>query len=397
MAAFNNKVLLLVIGIIRVCTFVAAFATCSTSMGWTVAIGAILHELPQELADFLVEHKAINIHAGISPYYRGTDCNFWALYDDNPHLVGTTIHLLSKGLDSGPMLYHAMSNLKSNPFEYTMSTIKSAFHSIAERIKDNSIFKINPEVQDKSKEIRYSKKNEFNEEIVKEYFEKENIKTTFVGHPLIEDKENVKIVSNNLISKDRMIISIFPGSRKSETTVLMPILLDFIKLMHKKNYNYDYIFHATNENKIFVTDQIKKSNLKNIDVVSDENIKLKVLSNSIFAVSKSGTVSLQICNLNIPSIIIYKLSFLNFMIFKFLANIKFANIINIINDREVIPELLQKECNSKEIFNSVIYLLKNPDLIKKQLKTCNDTLNGIRSKTSSSNESALILNKYLNP
>ena len=229
----------------------------------------------------------------------------------------------------------------------------------------------------------------------KEYFEKENIKTTFVGHPLIEDKENVKIVSNNLISKDRMIISIFPGSRKSETTVLMPILLDFIKLMHKKNYDYDYIFHATNENKIFVTDQIKKSNLKNIDVVSDENIKLKVLSNSIFAVSKSGTVSLQICNLNVPSIIIYKLSFLNFMIFKFLANIKFANIINIINDREVIPELLQKECNSKEIFNSVIYLLKNPDLIKKQLKTCNDTLNGIRSKTSSSNESALILNKYL--
>ena len=231
----------------------------------------------------------------------------------------------------------------------------------------------------------------------KEYFEKENIKTTFVGHPLIEDKENVKIVSNNLISKNRMIISIFPGSRKSETTVLMPILLDFIKLMHKKNYNYDYIFHATNENKRFVVDQIKKSNLKNIDVVSDENIKLKVLSNSIFAVSKSGTVSLQICNLNIPSIIIYKLSFLNFMIFKFLANIKFANIINIINDREVIPELLQKECNSKEIFNSVIYLLKNPDLIKKQLKTCNDTLNGIRSKTSSSNESALILNKYLNP
>jgi lipid-A-disaccharide synthase len=229
----------------------------------------------------------------------------------------------------------------------------------------------------------------------KKYFEKENIKTTFVGHPLIEDKEKVKIVSNNLISKDRMIISIFPGSRKSETTVLMPILLDFIKLMHIKNYNYDYIFHATNENKKFLADQIIKSNLKNIDVVSDENIKLKVLSNSVFAVSKSGTVSLQICNLNIPSIIIYKLSFLNFMIFKFLANIKFANIINIINDKEVIPELLQKECNSKEIFNSVIYLLKNPDLIKKQLIICNDTLDGIRSKTSSSNESAVILNKYL--
>ena len=229
----------------------------------------------------------------------------------------------------------------------------------------------------------------------KEYFEIENIKTTFVGHPLIEYKENSKIVSKNLISKDRKIISIFPGSRRSETNVLMPILLDFINLMKKNDYTYDYIFHATNENKKFIIDQVKKSNLENIDVISDENTKLKVLSNSTFAVSKSGTVSLQICNLNIPSIIIYKLSFLNFMIFKLLANIKFANIINIINGREVIPELLQSRCNANEIFKSVIYLLKNPDLIKKQLNACQETLEGIRSKTSSSNESALILNKYL--
>jgi len=125
-----------------------------------------------ELVDFLVKQKAINIHAGVSPYYRGTDCNFWALYDDNPHLVGSTIHLLSKGLDSGPMLYHAMSNLKTNPFEYTMSTVKSAFHSIAEKIKDGSIFTIKPLAQDKVKEVRYSKKSEFSEEIIKEYFEK---------------------------------------------------------------------------------------------------------------------------------------------------------------------------------------------------------------------------------
>ena len=125
-----------------------------------------------ELVDFLVKQKAINIHAGVSPYYRGTDCNFWALFDDNPHLAGTTIHLLSKGLDSGPMLYHAMSNLKTNPFNYTMSTIKSAFHSIAERIKDGSIFTIKPLVQEKVKEVRYTKKSDFSEEVVKEYFEK---------------------------------------------------------------------------------------------------------------------------------------------------------------------------------------------------------------------------------
>ncbi|MDC0510748.1 lipid-A-disaccharide synthase, partial [Candidatus Pelagibacter sp.] len=86
---------------------------------------------------------------------------------------------------------------------------------------------------------------------------------------------------------------------------------------------------------------------------------------------------------------------INFMIFKLLVNVKFANIINIINNKEVIPELLQKECNAKEIFNTVIYFLKNPYLIEKQLSDCKKTLEGIRSKTSSSNETASILSKYL--
>ena len=109
---------------------------------------------------------------GISPYYRGTDCNFWALYDNNPHLVGATIHLLSKGLDNGPILYHALSNLKNNPFEYTMSTVKSAFHSISERINNGTILNISTSEQEKIQEIRYSKSKDFSEEVIKKFFSK---------------------------------------------------------------------------------------------------------------------------------------------------------------------------------------------------------------------------------
>jgi len=229
----------------------------------------------------------------------------------------------------------------------------------------------------------------------KKFFDVENIKNTFVGHPLIEKKDNVKTTLENLFSSDKKIISLFPGSRKSETNVLLPILLNFIKLMNKKNLDYLFVFHATDENKEFIIDKVKNTNSDNIDVISDENIKDQVLSNSIFAVSKSGTISLQISSANIPSIIIYKLSFINFMIFKLLVNVKFANIINIINDKEVIPELLQKECNAEEIYKTVTYFLKNPELIEKQLIDCKKTLEGIKSKSSSSSEAALILNNYL--
>ena len=229
----------------------------------------------------------------------------------------------------------------------------------------------------------------------KKYFDDENIKNTFVGHPLIENTGLNKTDINNLVSKDKKLISIFAGSRNSETNVLLPILVQFIILMNKKDPNYNFVFHATDENKEQIIDYIKVKNIENIDVVSDENIKSEILSNSIFAVCKSGTVSLQVCNANVPSIIIYKLNFINFMIFKLLVNVKFANIINIINNREVIPELLQNECNAKEIYNSVVYMLKNPDIRKKQLEDCNRTLKGIRSKTSSSSEVATILGKSL--
>ena len=228
----------------------------------------------------------------------------------------------------------------------------------------------------------------------KKYFDEEDIKNTFVGHPLIE-KKNYITTLDNLISKDKKIISLFPGSRKTETNVLLPILLSFIKLMNKKNHDYSFVFHATDDNKEFIFNKVKDTNLDSIDVISDENIKDQVLSNSIFAVSKSGTISLQISSANIPSIIIYKLSFINFIIFKLLVNVKFANIINIINDKEVIPELLQKECNAEEIYKAVTYFLKNPELIEKQLIDCKKTLEGIKSKSSSSTEAALILNNYL--
>ena len=229
----------------------------------------------------------------------------------------------------------------------------------------------------------------------KKYFDKENIPNTFVGHPLLEKKNKNKPDLSNMIVKDKEIISLFAGSRLAEINLLLPILINFIKMMNEKFNNYLFIFHATEENKNSINEKIKNSNLNNTEVISDENIKSQILSSSIFAVSKSGTISLEICNAKVPSIIIYKMNFLNFIIVKFLIKIKYANIINIINNKEVIPELIQKECNAKEIYKSVVYFLKNPKMMEQQIKDCQNTLEEIRSKTSSTGEASSIIAKYL--
>jgi len=232
-------------------------------------------------------------------------------------------------------------------------------------------------------------------EFEKKYFDKENIPNTFVGHPLLEQVSKDKIDLSNIISNDKKIISLFCGSRSSEVNLLLPILIDFINMMNAKFYNFTFVFHATDENKNLISENINNVNLKNVEVISDENIKKQILNKSTFAVSKSGTVSLEICNAKVPSIIIYKMNFLNFLIVRMLVKIKFANIINIINNKEIIPELIQNECNAKEIYNSVVYFLKNPELMKKQINECEETLSKIRSKTSSSDEASSVLTKFL--
>jgi lipid-A-disaccharide synthase len=229
----------------------------------------------------------------------------------------------------------------------------------------------------------------------KKYFDKENIPNTFVGHPLLEQETKSKIDLSSIISNDKKIISLFSGSRSSEVNLLLPILIDFINMMNKKFDNFTFVFHATDENKDLISEKINNLNLNNVEVISDENIKEQILNKSIFAVSKSGTISLEICNAKVPFITIYKMNLLNFLIVKMLVKIKFANIINIINNKEIIPELIQKECNSKEIYNSVVYFLKNPELMKKQIYDCEETLTKIRSKTSSSDEASFVLSKFL--
>jgi len=226
----------------------------------------------------------------------------------------------------------------------------------------------------------------------KQYFEKENINCTFVGHPLLEDSEKNKIDIKNVISEDKKIISIFSGSRTSEINVLTPILLKFIKMVKEKYNDIHFIFHTTNEHRETLKNLISNEDIKNCDVISDEKIKSYILKKSTFAVAKSGTISLEICNANVPSIIIYKINFINFFIVKILVKVKFANIINIAAGKEIIPELLQEKCNAKNIFNKVDQFLTNPDLLTNQINQFKEIIKNFKTDKSSDLASSVLIN-----
>ncbi len=230
----------------------------------------------------------------------------------------------------------------------------------------------------------------------KKYFDRENIKSTFVGHPLLDVNTKNKVDLGYLLEKNKKIISIFPGSRLSEINTLMPILIKFINLSQSKHNNFLFVFHVTQEFKNLVNKFLLASGLKNYEITSDDNIKKNILSESFFAIAKSGTISIEICNAGIPSIIIYKMNFINFFIVKLLIKVRYANIFNIISNSEIIPELLQSKCNPKTIYDVLDSYMKNPELCKTQIFNCSKILDEMKIDTSSTEKIADILNNNLN-
>ena len=228
----------------------------------------------------------------------------------------------------------------------------------------------------------------------KKYFDEENINSTFVGHPLLENKENDKIDISNIIGEDKKIISIFSGSRSSEIKVLNPILFKFIKKFKEKYNDIYFVFHTTKEHKQTLQNQLSKENIVDCDIISDEKIKSFILKKSVFAVAKSGTISLEICNAKVPSIIIYKMNFVNFFIVKMLVKVRFANIINIAADKEIIPELLQEKCNAVNIFNKVDEFLSHPSLLEKQVKDYLEVIKTFKKDRSIEITSSILINTF---
>ena len=277
---------------------------------------------------------------------------------------------------------------------------------VAERVKKNNskiktVHYVAPQVW-VWREGRVKKIKKFIDHILllfnfeKPYFDNENVSNEFVGHPLLDNNFEGAIDINQILGKNNALISIFPGSRKSELEVLTPIILDFIKLMSKKYNNFTFVFHSTKEYSELIQTYVKKYNFNNCEVISDNKIKSHILKKSIFAVSKSGTVSLEICNAKIPSIILYKMSLINYLIIKMLVKIKYANIINIAAKEEIIPELLQSNCNPKKIFEYVSDFLDNPEKMKTQIKKTELIMKNFKTTKTSSTQAAKALNKILN-
>ena len=171
----------------------------------------------------------------------------------------------------------------------------------------------------------------------------------------------------------------------------MPIFLEVIK---KIKINHNFIFHIpTIENKKnIINDILLRAGINNYLITTNEIDKDFYIKNSILSISKSGTITLDICKNKCPLIVIYKTSLINYLLIKPFIKTKFGNILNIIANREIIPELIQYNCNADNIYNIAQKFIKDETLGINQVIDYTKTLKTIIVKDSLDKISNCIMN-----
>ena len=187
----------------------------------------------------------------------------------------------------------------------------------------------------------------------KKVFEKEHIKVKYFGHPITEIIKNIK---KNRIQREN--IGIFSGSRPNEIKSFLPEILKSCVLIKEKHPDVNFLLFKS---KSVSYDVIKKY----LDKYSQLNVKIlngddySARKSLIAAIVKSGTITLENALLEIPMVVVYKLSFISYLITKKLLTIKFISLPNIIAGRKIVTELIQHNFTAEKICDNINQILKD--------------------------------------
>jgi lipid-A-disaccharide synthase len=190
----------------------------------------------------------------------------------------------------------------------------------------------------------------------KDFYEtKHHFPVAFVGHPLIDAIHNRDVTSQeDFITEnqleDKPIIAILPGSRKQEITKMLSVMLSVAGDFEEYQF---VIAGAPSQEHAFYFPFLKN---KNVHFIANKTYDL--LSHATAALVTSGTATLETALFKVPEVVCYKGSWASYQIAKRIITLKYISLVNLIMDKEVVTELIQEKCNTKNIKTELKKLLE---------------------------------------
>ena len=228
------------------------------------------------------------------------------------------------------------------------------------------------------------------------YFIPHGLKTSFVGHPALEEKEgNGDTFKKSFsIPEDCLVLSLLPGSRTGEIDRLLPV---FEETVSKLKYHFPrlcILIPTVLELEGRVRNIISEWAAENVILVRNQD-KQDAFAASDFAIAASGTATLELALARVPTIVAYKVNFLTGWIAYFLVNHQSIVLANRILEQPLFPLLVQKNCNSDKIVE-VLISQKNRKNIAKEMELASSTIRerlDIDGNTTSNLAAQAILNE----
>jgi lipid-A-disaccharide synthase len=213
-------------------------------------------------------------------------------------------------------------------------------------------------------------------------FKKASIPCTYVGNPLTEEypEHGIPLFSKSvplLMSESSPIsIGLLPGSRNAEINSLFPTMVQTAQLIHyqyRQQHGEQYgqihfLVSKASSIKIEILEKIiQNSASPQIFEIIEEPVD-KVLKKAHMVIAASGTVTLEAALLEVPTLLIYKMSTISFFAARLLVKVKYAGLANLITDEELMPELLQADATADRICEKTLHMLKHLKSYKEGLK-----------------------------
>jgi len=225
----------------------------------------------------------------------------------------------------------------------------------------------------------------FEEEIYNKY----NIPAVYVGHPLKERIETSlskeEFFRKHEIVTDRKIITLLPGSRKSEIKYHMSVLFEGLSMI-KSEYDVQFLLLlAENLNRNFISNFIP-SNFEKVKIISEDRYEAIEFSDLIL--SSCGTANLESALLETPLISFYRVSPITFFLGVPFVRIKNYSIVNILAGKKIIPELIQKDFTPDNIFKETKRILDSEEIKSEMLNNFQKIKGILGEKIASQNAAA---------
>ncbi|MDB9474101.1 lipid-A-disaccharide synthase [Dolichospermum circinale] len=203
------------------------------------------------------------------------------------------------------------------------------------------------------------------------YYEKNGANVCWVGHPLIDRMANApsrEIAREKLgIKEEEITIALLPASRDQELKYLLPVIFAAAKNIQSNLPNVHFWIPLSLETfRDKITAAIKDYGLQGTVVLGQQR---EVFAAADFAITKSGTVNLELALLNVPQVVVYRLHPVTAWIARHIlkGSIPFASPVNLVVMREIVPEFLQEKATTENITQAAMELLLNSEKRQKTL------------------------------